>query len=217
MAHLNDGRYDDIFLLSPQGTAELHAFVIPAVGEWQYAMGWFVSTWDGVLAVWHDGNDYAFHSIFMLMAERGSGFVLLTNAFGFEQATQVDEIAKGVVSLLNGKPPVAVALPISNRILYWTISLTPLLVIIGIAYCWRRLRQSSQNKGISHIILTVILYGGVALLWLFGVQVMFGHTIWSGIHFAWPDLAYGLIVGAALGIGWSIVYAVMSLRARRSK
>ena len=213
IAHLNDGRYGDAPLLSPQGIAELHAPAIPAVGDRQYAMGWFVSTWDGIPAIWHDGNDGVFHSIVMLMPERGSGFVLLANAFGLEQATQVDEIAKGVVSLLNGKPPVAVALPISNRFLYWTVLLMPLLQIVGIAYSWRYWR----NKGVGHIIFTMILYSSSALLCLFGVPVMLGHTIWSGIRFAWPDLAYGLIAGAVLGIGWSVIYTAMSLKARRSK
>lgn len=217
IAHLTDGRYGDTSLLSPQGIAELHAPAIPAVGDWHYAMGWYVSTWDGIPAVWHDGNDGVFHSIVMLMPEHGSGFVLLANAFGFEQATQVDEIAKGVVSLLNGKSPVAVSLPISNRLLYWTVLLMPLLQIIGIAYSWRRLWHRSQNKGVGHIIFTVILYGGVALLWLFGVPAMFGHTIWSGIRFAWPELAYGLIAGATLGIGWSIIYTAMFLMRRRAK
>jgi len=217
IAHLNDGRYGDASLLSPQGMAELHAPAIPVVGDWHYAMGWFVSTWDGIPAVWHDGNDGVFHSIVMLMPERGSGFVLLANAFGFEQATQVDEIAKGVVSLLNGKTPVAVALPSSNRFLYWTVLLMPLLQIVGIAYSWRQLRHDLQTKGVSHIIFTIILYGGSALLCLFGVPAMLGHTIWSGIRFAWPELAYGLIAGAALGIGWSVIYTAMNLMMRRAK
>jgi hypothetical protein len=91
------------------------------------------------------------------------------------------------------------------------------LQIAGIAYSWRRLQQRSQNKGIGHIILTVILYSGVALLWLFGVPAMFGHTIWSGIRIAFPEFAYALIAGAALGIGWSVIYAAMNLRMRRAK
>jgi hypothetical protein len=153
----------------------------------------------------------------MLMPEHGSGFVLLANAFGFEQATQVDELAKGVVSLLNGKPPVAVSLPVIYRSLYWTVFLVPLLQIVGIAYSWRRLRHHSQTKGVGHIIFIVILYGGSAVLCLFGVPAMVGQTIWSGIRFAWPDLAYGLIVGAVLGIGWSVIYTAMSLRMRRAK
>jgi hypothetical protein len=33
----------------------------------------------------------------------------------------------------------------------------------------------------------------------------------------YPDVGYGLIVIAALGIGWSVTYSAMYLMARRSK
>jgi hypothetical protein len=149
----------------------------------------------------------------ILIPERGSGIVLLANASGFEQNPQINQIAEGVVSLLNGKPPAAVSPPIHYRFLYWTILLTPLLMILGIAYSWRYWR----NKGAGHIFLVTLLYGGVALLWLFGVPLVIGQPIWSGMRFLIPELAYGLIVGAAIGICWSGIYTVMSLGARRAK
>jgi len=32
-----------------------------------------------------------------------------------------------------------------------------------------------------------------------------------------PELGYGVIVAAAIGIGWSVVYTAMNLRTRRAK
>ena len=213
IAQLNDGRYGDTAILSAQGIAELHAPAIPAGEDAHYAMGWGESTWDGIPTVWHNGSDGRNHSMVTLMPDRGVGVVLLANACGFEQLYQVDEIAKGVAGMLNGKPPAPVSLPFLSRFLYWTIMLTPLLQILGIVYSWRYWR----NKGAGHILLTVVLYGTVALLWLFGVPPMLGSPIWPAIWFVYPELAYGLIAGATLGIGWSVIYTAMNLRMRRAK
>ena len=213
IAQLNDGRYVDTSILSQQGVAELHAPAIPTGGEDEYyAMGWTVSTWDGIPTVWHTGSDGRYLSIVILMPDRGSGVVLLSNAGGFVQLPQVYQIAKGVVSLLNDAPPAPVSLYFSWNFLYWAILLTPLLMVIGIVYSWRHWR----NKGAGHILLMVLLYGGVALLWLFIVAPLLG-PIWSAARNLNPELAYGLIAGAALGIGWSIIYSAMNLMARLSK
>jgi hypothetical protein len=214
LAQLNDGRYGATAILTPQGIAELHAPAISVGGEGQYALGWFAGTWDGIPVVWHSGNDACFLAIVVLMPERGSGVVLLSNANGFEQVTQVEDLAKGVVGMLNGKPSAPVSLPFSARLLYWIILLMPLLQLLGIAYSCLRFWR---NKGIGHILLTVILYGTVALLWLFGMPQLFAIPIWPGLAFAYPEVAYGLIAGATLGIGWSVIYAARSLRMRRAK
>ncbi len=200
--------------LSPQGMAEMQTPAIPVNGGDEHcAMGWHVGRWDGIPVVWHTGDDGNNHSIVILMPDRDLGVVLLANASGFEQNPQINQITEGVVSLLNGKLPAPVSPPIHYRFLYWTILLMPLLQVIGIAYSWRNWR----NKGAGHILMVVLLYGGVALLWLFGVPQAIGQPIWSGMRFFNPELAYGLIVGATLGIAWSVIYTVMNLRARRSK
>ena len=160
IAQLNDGQYGDTSVLSPQGIAELHTPAIATKeGDEHYAMGWSVSALDGVPIVYHTGDLGHFSAIVLLMPDRGSGFVLLANATGFEQLAQVNQIAIGLVSLLNGKPAVPVSVPLRLRFLYWAILLAPLLMILGIAYSWRRWR----NKGVGHTLLIVLLYGGVAL------------------------------------------------------
>ena len=212
IAQINNGRYGDTAILSAQGIAELHAPAIPAGEDAHYAMGWGVGTLDGMPTVWHNGSDGRNHSMFILVPDRSVGVVLLANACGFEQLYQVDEIAVSVFSLLNGKPPAPVSLPFLSRFLYWAVLLIPLLQILGITYSWRYW----QNKGIGYILLTAVLYGGVALLWLFGVPRVIGSPIWSGIRIVFPELGYGLIVGATLGIGWSVIYTAMNLKRRKS-
>ena len=213
IAQLNEGRYGDTSVVSPQGIAELHAPAIPMRGDQHYAMGWSVRPLDGAPIVWHNGDAGRNHSIIILMPDRELGFILLANASGFVQLEQVDNVAIGVLNMLNGKPPTPVSLPFPSRFLYWTILLMPLLQIIGIAYAWRYW----QNKGIGRVILTVVLYGGVALYWLFGIPQVITSPIFPGTWFFFPELAYGLIAGITLGIGWSVIYTAMNLRARRAK
>jgi CubicO group peptidase (beta-lactamase class C family) len=212
IAQLNDGRYGSTSILSPQGVAELHAPAISMGGNRHYALGWEVSTWEGKPIVSHSGSDCCFHSIAILMPDRGSGVILLANADGLELNNLIETIAKGVADMLYDKSAAPVSVPFSQRFFYLIILLTPFLQIIGIALSWRYWR----NKGIYHIFLTVMLYGGVAIFWLFGLPQMIGHTI-LGIRYAWPEVAYASNVGASLGIGWSVIYTAMSLMMRRGK
>ena len=211
IAQLSDGRYGDTSILSAQGIAELHAPAISTGGEEHYAMGWNVTTLDGIPLVLHTGDIGNFHSIAVLMPDHGSGFILLANASGFEQLRQVDAIAGGVFNLLNGKAPAPVSVPINVRFLYWAVTVTPLLMILGIAFSWRFWR----SKRVGHILLIVLLYGGIALLWLFLVPQLI-ESPFSSIRFIHPELAYAVLASAVLGIGWSI-YTAMNLMTRRSK
>ena len=89
----------------------------------------------------------------------------------------------------------------------------PFLEISGIAYTWRYWR----NKGIGHNLLTVVLYGAVAYFCLFVVPQVMESPIWAGIRISFPELFWGLLAGAALGIGWSIVYTAIILRKPKTK
>ena len=83
-------------------------------------------------------------------------------------------------------------------------------MIVGIAFSWHYWR----NRGIGHILLIVILYSTVGLLLLLGVPQLTGIPIWSGMRIYYPDLGYGVILGAMLGMGWSVIFTVMYLKAR---
>jgi CubicO group peptidase (beta-lactamase class C family) len=210
MVHLDEGRYGDTSILSPQGIAELHAPAISQGGDKYYAMGWEVGTLDGMSAIWHTGDDSRIHSVIILMPERGSGAILLANATGFEQQSQVDDTAVGVFLMLNGKPAAPVSLPIGLRLQYWALLLTPLLQILGILLVWRN-RQRIKGWG---VLLTVILnLAVVILLFRLALQII---TLPSMLVF-YPEIGYGLIVIATLGIGWSVIYTGMNLATRRTE
>ncbi|UCH60369.1 MAG: beta-lactamase family protein [Anaerolineales bacterium] len=211
IAHLSDGSYGDTSILSAQGIAALHAAAIVTGGDAHYAMGWSVGVADGIPIVMHSGDTGHFHSVAVLMPDRHSGFVLLANASGFEQLEQVDGIASGVFNLLNGKSPAPVSLPIHVRFLYWAILLTPILMILGMAFSWRRLR----NKGAGRNLLVVPLYCGVALLWLVVVPQLTKSSILTANRINHPELSFAVLASAVLGFGWSVIFTAMNLRRRK--
>jgi hypothetical protein len=142
------------------------------------------------------------------MPDRGSGVILLANATGFEQQSQVDDTAVGVFLVLNGKAAARVSLPIGRRLQYWALLLAPLLQILGILLVWRN-RQRIKGWG---VLLTVILNLAVVLV-LFRVSLQI-ITLPSMLVY-YPELGYSLIVIATLGIGWSVIYTGMHLMMRR--
>lgn len=212
IAQLNEGRYGDSSILSPQGIAELHAPAIPIGGDAHYAMGWNVAALDGTPIIHHNGNTSRFHSIVMLMPDQDSGIVLLANASGFEQMNLhvVESIALGIFNLLNDKPADPVSVSPLMSFLYWSLLFIPLLQILGIAFVWQR-RQRVNAWG---AVLTVILNLAIAIFFLIYSQN--AMPLRSLVAY-FPELGYTSIVVATLGIGWSVIYTAMNLRMRRSK
>ena len=209
IAQLNDGQYRDAVILSPQGIAELHHPSVSTKLGFFYAMGWAVSSEDGVPVVWHTGDTAYFHSKTILVPDQKLGITLLANASGFEQMYQVDDIANGILGILNGDAPAPVSLPFASRFMYWTILLMPFLQLAGIFYIWR---NRGRMKG-WRVWAVVILYIAIGIGFL---QIPIPFPIPSMLVF-FPDVAYGLIAIAVLGIGWSLAYAVLNLTVWKSK
>ena len=212
MAQMNEGRYGDASVLSPQGITELHAPAIPKGDGSDWAIGWDVATWDGTQVVSRVGDTGHFHAIIVLLPESNLGVILLSNASGFEymKSFVVDRIALGVLNLLTGKPAAPVSVPFLMHFLYWSILLTPLLQILGIVFVWRK-RQHMKVWG---VVLTVIL--NLALVFFLLNYAQSEMPLRSLLVFN-PELGYDVIVAATLGIGWSVIYTAMSLRMWRAK
>ena len=121
-------------------------------------------------------------------------------------------MAVGLFNLLNGKAPAPVSVPVNVRFLYWAVLLTPVLMVFGIAYSWRRWR----NKGLIHIVLIDLFYAGFALLWLIIVPLLTDSPL-SSVRFVHPELGYAVLASGVLGIGWSVIYTARNLRARKAK
>jgi hypothetical protein len=87
--------------------------------------------------------------------------------------------------------------------------LTPLLQIFGIVLVWR-----NRGRGTWIVFLTVIL--NLAVVFFIFKLSLTDLTLPTMLIFH-PDLGYGLIAIATLGIGWSVIFTLTTLRARKSR
>ena len=208
IAHLNEGWFGENSVLSPQGIAELHEPAIP-VGDYFYAMGWFVGTRDGVRLMNHNGDAGRNHAIVTLAEESGFGVVLLANATGFVQQQQVDELSYMIVSnMVFGTSLEPIGLPIGLRLQYWGVLLTPFLQILGMVFVWRK-RYGMKAWGA--VLAVVLNLAVVFILYQVSLSII---TLPSMIKF-YPDLGYGLTAIAILGITASIGSILIYIKNRR--
>lgn len=229
VAQLNGGRYGNAAVLSKNGIAQLHHPAIPVgaiyagLKDTYYGMGWVIGPVNATPAIWHNGDTGRYHAMLIMAPDRGTGIVLLANASGLEYLVAVDDIAKGVLSLLNDQPPPASSMAQLFRIVYWVILLTPLLLLIGIARGWWHWKRGDfaaignqphgRRKQMWRIFLMAIPNLAVALFFLFGLPRLTGLPF-SAFRILYPDLGYALMASIAIGIVWSAVYTALVLQKR---
>jgi len=212
IAQMNDGRYGDASILSPQGIAVMQTPAISEGNGSDWGIGWDIATWDGTQLITRVGDNGNFHAVIIMMPESNLGVVLLANASGFEQMKSyaVDRIALGVFNMLNDKPADPVSVPFMMHFLYWSILFVPLLQILGIIFVWRK-RQHMKVWG---VVLTVILNLAVAI---FLVGYAQSEMPLRSLLVFNPELGYIALAAATIGIGWSVIYTAMNLMMRRAK
>jgi len=209
IAHLNGGKFLQNTILSASGIATLHA---PAAAmkdpRLHYAMGWRTGPieQDSVLA--HNGDTSHFHASMILVPDKAWGIILLANASGFEQISQVDVICQNVLRLLNhDAKPDPVRLPSRMRVLYWGILLTPLLLLLGVGVgAWQ-----IYFNGLHHPILwslTALIYLGIAGLSLLCLPGLIPLSL-PAMRAFYPELAAGIFMSGMIGICGSALSLLM--------
>jgi CubicO group peptidase (beta-lactamase class C family) len=198
IAHLNDGRYKNAELLSPEGMANLYhpGVEVPgsAYGNF-YAMGWYVTpnphshevfnpNHHPFKAISHSGGSTGFRSYMCLMPERHFGVVVLMNTQDMLMATRYDYIGAGIMQILLGKLPTA-----SQKPLTWLIR--PFLLVIILlqvirvfwaiqrlnVWKWQLKKQAiSPQRIIGHSIFALVI-DGVVLYCVFVVPYHFEFII----------------------------------------
>lgn len=223
IAHLNEGRYGDARILSPEGIAELHrgetAAIEMGVDMGQYGMGWFITNVDQTRTVWHTGNLPDFSSYMALLPEQKKGLVLLVNTDHYGFPPVLTEVGAGAAALLAGRQPA----PLELGFMPWAMRgllLIPLLQIIGVGATLRQLRRWRQDpqrrpmRGrmwVLHILLPLIPN---LLLTAIPVSLLTSGLIRFTLLFV-PDFSWiALICGGFAGI-WSFLRTGLILRALR--
>jgi len=212
IAHINAGHYGDASILSANGVSILHS-TAPEKNHssFHYAMGWSVKNRNHTTILAHNGDTGYFHGIVLMVKEMGLGVVLLTNASGFEQLAQVDLMANNVLNIINGAgSPTPISLPLSMRALYWGIFILPLFVMLGIGY-GVALWQGGVQVANWQWLLSMLGFGSIFVcsIWVLPGFIPFSLT---SMRYFYPELAYGLLFNAILGLAGILEYGVIMLR-----
>jgi hypothetical protein len=225
IAQLNEGRYGQATILSPEGIAEMHTPAVQRRGDMFYGMGWFVEPVNGMPLIWHGGDGTNFHSTMVLAPEDQWGIVLLENAQNnMDFGDRMHQTAFGVISLVTGRqPPVAASDNFLQIFLIGILGITALMVI-GIIHSiitlrrWRVqpvCRPQGWRGIVWHVVLPFGLHFVLGLLLLVGLPQGFFEVPLSDILLFVPDLGYTLLVSGLVAMGWSILRTVLVVFALR--
>ena len=109
IALMNQGRYRNSAILSPQGAQLLLAPATAAAPEGyhkqpsgSYAMGWYVMEMNGAKVIAHDGDTPTFHADMILIPAGRWGVALLINTNTVLLGDDIRSLAAGVAALLQG-------------------------------------------------------------------------------------------------------------------
>lgn len=220
IAHLNDGSYAGMNVVSPEGLRELHRPAAEMSPNLSYAMGWVAETADEEVMLWHNGGTPNFYSFMALLPDKKLGVVFLANAIDLFVANQFDAIPRGVIALLGGEEPeVAIDASFHPSLSIALIGVLPLFLLqlcwIGFSAALRR--PWSRTAMHAPVVWTKEAWRiGLPLLlnavWVFGVLVYLpaaqGGTLPVMLLYV-PDAGSILLASAVLAIVWGCAQAAL--------
>ena len=224
IAQRNEGRYENVTVLSPPGIAEMHT---PAARDGDtesfYAMGWEVETVDGLALITHNGDYGGFHADMTLTSD-GWGIVMMMNANSLWAAGRPGGIHTGVLSLLRGQQPaVNKGQPALRAIVLGIMSIV-VLQLIGMVWSLATLRRWFRNSPSDrrprgwvrvgwHVVVPLVVNLCLGFAVTVGVPAVLGVSL-LGIMFVYPDLGYTMAMSGVVAFVWLIrtVLAYFALR-----
>jgi CubicO group peptidase (beta-lactamase class C family) len=210
IAYLNDGRYRDTQVLSPEGIAELHRPAVQAasmgVKMGAYGMGWFVETTERGTRLWHNGQVPDYFAYMTLLPEQNRGLVLLVNANQMMMNFALLGFGEDTATLLAGIEPE----PFPWGVFPWlfrSFLLIPVFQFIGFIATQRRLKrwqlEPSHRPGlvrlwIFHIALPIF----ANLLLVLGALSLLTSDLRRMILLFMPDLSWLILVCGGFAFIW---------------
>jgi hypothetical protein len=237
--HLNEGRYDNVRILSPAGIDELHSPAVEAgmagIPFGHYGMGWFIEDADRTRIVWHSGTCPDFFAYMAILPEQKKGAVLLVNANHLlMDKTTFTEAGMGVAALLAGERSV----PSRFGAVPWVLRglpLIPALQVVGVAATLRRLWRWRQDPNshppgaakwgryvllplVPDLLVSAPLLG---LLWTRTRDVpllgMLGSGFLDVLLLFMPDVSWTLLVCGGFALAWMVLRTGLVLRTLRKR
>lgn len=222
VAQLNDGRYGNNHLLSPQGISTLHTPGSAIGTSSSYGMGWVIQGQPGSTEIWHSGDEANFHSNMLLLPDQDIGIVILMNVGGFFNNAALNVPIQGVAALLLGEgltPRTDPPFTIISQVPLLAILLIPLLWIIGSYLSVRRWQHHGHLpphgiRRISQLYLPLAIdFSPIVFTWII-LPAQF-DTPMDMIGLVEPDVYVVIIVITVLSLGWAVARTLLSLHPRQ--
>lgn len=210
IAQLNQGRYRDASILSPEGMQVLHAAAVAAAPEGyhkkpsgSYAMGWYVMEMNSIPVLAHDGDTPSFHADVVLIPSGKWGLALLVNTNTVLLGDSLRNLAAGVVGILNGQPPTPAPTNYPSIFLYVFMTGFLAFELFNLVRLIATLHRPIKNAGkISRFRLLglPLLIGLIVAGWMFVAMPLMFQVSWPVMLLNQPDLAWVILLGGALAL-----------------
>jgi CubicO group peptidase (beta-lactamase class C family) len=219
IAQLNGGRYRESHVLSPEGTAALHAPGAQMDPSSAYGMGWVIHNRAGGTAVEHNGDVSNFHSNMLLLPDQQIAIVVLTNVNGMNSTAAINIPIEGVAAILLGHGLSGSVDPPPDQ-LGPARSLVPLLILAAwtvgwflVIRRWRRrgdlpLRGMRRLGGYVLPLSIDLCLAGLA--WV--IVPRLSHAPMATISLFAPDVFLSIVLITVLGLGWALARTILTLR-----
>lgn len=222
IAQLNEGRYGDAQILSPESIALMQQPAIEYGNDGEsYAFGWRTKVVGGEPSVRHGGDTTNFHSDLAFSPNRGWGVAIVINYSGAPVFHILNEPVNEVLRMSSGYDTGDAAedltgvLKVMGGLIILMVTLN--IVLWAISY-WRRWLHIRPLRFVWHALLPLAL--DMILMWLALVFVpnLFEFSTLSVFLAFAPDLGLVLLIcGAASGLIALIRVGVYITFARRKK
>ncbi len=228
--YLGDGRYGGQVLLSPAGIAQIEAPAVVVSAGTSYGMGWYVTQWGGVDALYHGGDVANFHAGMVLVPHETWGIIILENVNTGNPlvSPRLLTLEQSVTGMVAGGQR-ATGTGIGTTYLVFDLAVALILIVQSwslLALLRRRTRLELPLRGRAHAlsqgrrwILPLLWEIGGSVAILVGVPRVEGAS-WGALVLFAPDLSVALL---AIGGLWlltglvRLVKAGLSLRAQPPK
>jgi CubicO group peptidase (beta-lactamase class C family) len=226
IAQLNDGRYGEVSVLSPEGVAAMHRPAVPTDTPGQsYGMAWYVGAIDGVPAVYHAGDNGNFATYLLMIPEEELGVAVMFNVNGLTVIGGHKQIGEGVMAAIRGKQPQPYKTHEMLPKMIGSVVVPSAVSMLWVAWMvYRFVRRRKQGVPAQRNILWIVwvvvlpLIVDLALLWvlLFGIPTLWELPL-SGIAVMFPDM-FTLVIGSTVAlVWWGLARTVLTLRSVKSQ
>lgn len=218
IAQLNDGNFQNVSVLSPEGISELHnPAVLMSDSTDYYAMGWEVQHFQDVEVIRHNGEVPGYTADMFLVPEKNIAVAMVMNTYSPMLGIRAARLPSSVLRMLLGQEIIPGNEFLYMRIVYGLVMLIPVLQIIAVLTTLRRfrsLRKSAQSSMPLQIALPLVWNFIIAYVLLLTLPNTFGADIPTMILFQ-PDVGWTAVLSGVFAIVWGFLRTSLFLRSQR--